>query len=91
MSAKMISMAGQPYPPSYVELLVSNVGKMLAQASLGLRELSAAFRLNGDEFVRGLLSRELHVYAQRFPGGVNLPLIIQTTIEYLQSCQFHYA
>ena len=91
MSAKMVSMAGQPYPPSYVELLVSNVGKMLAQASLGLRELTAAFRLNGDEFVRGLLSRELHVYAQRFPGGVNLPLIIQTTIEYLQSCQFHYA
>ena len=91
MSAKMVSMPGQPFPPSYVELLVSNVGKMLAQASLGLRELSAAFRLNGDEFVRGLLSRELHVYAQRFPGGVNLPLIIQTTIEYLQSCQFHYA
>ena len=90
MSAKMVSLPGQPFPPSYAELLVSNVGKMLAQASLGLRELTAAFRLNGEEFVRGLLSRELHVYAQRFPGGVNLPLIIQTTIEYLQSCQFHY-
>ena len=54
------------------------------------RELNTAYRLNGDNFVREILTRELHVYAQRFPGGVNLPLIIQSTIEYLKSCQYHY-
>ena len=37
LSAKMISMPGQPYPNTYIDLLVSNVGKMLAQAGLGLR------------------------------------------------------
>ena len=49
------------------------------------RELISVFRLQGDNFVRELLSKELHGYAQRFPGGVNLPLIIQSTVEYLHS------
>lgn len=37
MSSKMASMPGQPYPRNYIDLLISNVGKMLAQANLGLR------------------------------------------------------
>ena len=37
MSAKMMAMPGQPYPKNYVDLLISNVGKMLAQANLGIR------------------------------------------------------
>ena len=37
MSSKMAAMPGQPYPRNYIDLLISNVGKMLAQASLGLR------------------------------------------------------
>jgi len=83
MSNKMASMPGQPYPKNYIDLLISNVGKMLAQANLGLRELNSAFRHQGEEFLRGLLSKELQVYAERFPGGVNLPMIIQATVEYL--------
>ena len=30
-------MSGQPYPKNYIDLLISNVGKMLAQANLGIR------------------------------------------------------
>ena len=37
MSSKMAAMPGQPYPRNYIDLLISNVGKMLAQANLGLR------------------------------------------------------
>ena len=37
MSSKMAAMPGQPYPKNYIDLLISNVGKMLAQANLGLR------------------------------------------------------
>ena len=47
------------------------------------RELENAFRHQGEEFLRGMLTKELQVYAERFPGGVNLPMIIQATIEYL--------
>ena len=47
------------------------------------RELENAFRHQGEEFLRGMLRKELQVYAERFPGGVNLPMIIQATIEYL--------
>jgi len=83
MSNKMASMPGQPYPKNYIDLLISNVGKMLAQANLGIRELENAFRHQGEEFLRGMLTKELQVYAERFPGGVNLPMIIQATIEYL--------
>ena len=90
MSAKMSSMTGQPYPNTYLELLVSNVGKVLAQAGLGLRDLTTAFRLQGEQFVREVLGRELGVYAQRYPGGLNVPVIIQFTLEYLQSSQFQY-
>ena len=37
MSTKMAALPGQPYPRNYIDLLISNVGKMLAQANLGLR------------------------------------------------------
>ena len=37
MSSIMLSTPGQTFPNSYVDLLVSNVGKMLAQAGLGFR------------------------------------------------------
>ena len=43
--------------------------------------------IKGEEYVRGLLTKELQVYADRFPGGVNLPLIIQSTVEYLAAQQ----
>jgi len=85
MSAKMMSMPGQSYPKTYIDLLVTNVGKMLAQANLGLQALLTAFSTKGDSFVRALISKELAVYAERFPGGVNMPLITHTTIEYLIS------
>ena len=85
MSAKMMTMPGQSYPKTYVDLLVTNVGKMLAQANLGLQSLLSAYASKGESFVRALISKELQVYAERFPGGVNMPLIIQTTIEYLVS------
>jgi len=85
MSAKMMSMPGQSYPKTYVDLLVTNVGKMLAQANLGLQALLNAFSSKGESFVRALITKELQVYAERFPGGVNMPLIIHTTIEYLVS------
>jgi len=83
MSAKMMSMPGQSYPKTYIDLLVTNVGKMLAQANLGLQALLTAFSTKGEAFVRALISKELSVYAERFPGGVNMPLITHTTIEYL--------
>ena len=85
MSAKMMSMPGQSYPKTYIDLLVTNVGKMLAQANLGLQALLTAFSTKGETFVRALISKELSVYAERFPGGVNMPLITHTTIEYLIS------
>jgi len=85
MSAKMMSMPGQSYPKTYIDLLVTNVGKMLAQANLGLQALLNAFSSKGESFVRTLISKELSVYAERFPGGVNMPLITHTTIEYLVS------
>ena len=85
MSAKMMSMPGQSYPKTYIDLLVTNVGKMLAQANLGLQALLTAFSAKGETFVRALISKELSVYAERFPGGVNMPLITHTTIEYLVS------
>merc|ERR1719483_339809 len=85
MSAKMMSMPGQSYPKTYIDLLVTNVGKMLAQANLGLQALLTAFSTKGETFVRALISKELSVYAERFPGGVNMPLITHTTIEYLVS------
>lgn len=85
MSAKMMSMPGQSYPKTYIDLLVTNVGKMLAQANLGLQALLNAFSSKGESFVRALISKELSVYAERFPGGVNMPLITHTTIEYLVS------
>jgi len=85
MSAKLMSTPGQSYPKTYIDLLVTNVGKMLAQANLGLQALLNAFAAKGESFVRTLISKELQVYAERFPGGVNMPLITHTTIEYLVS------
>eukprot|EP00092_Neocalanus_flemingeri_P033141 GFUD01036038.1.p1 GENE.GFUD01036038.1~~GFUD01036038.1.p1 ORF type:complete len:707 (+),score=227.56 GFUD01036038.1:288-2408(+) len=85
MSAKMMAMPGQSYPKTYIDLLVTNVGKMLAQANLGLQALLNAFSTKGESFVRALISKELQVYAERFPGGVNMPLITHTTVEYLVS------
>ena len=85
MSAKLMSMPGQSYPKTYIDLLVTNVGKMLAQANLGLQALLSAFTSKGESYVRALISKELQVYAERFPGGVNMPLITHSTIEYLTS------
>jgi hypothetical protein len=72
-------------PPAYTELLVTNVGKMFAQANLSLSSLEATFFSHGETFLRSRISRELQVYAERFPGGVNMPLVTETTVAYLKS------
>lgn len=84
MSARMTAIPGSTYPNSYIELLTTNVGKMLAQANLGSQQLFSSYSIQGEAYVRDLLSRELAVYAERYPHGVNLPLITETTVEFLR-------
>ena len=69
----------------YIELLVANVGRLFAQANLGLATLEATFFSHGETFLRSRISRELQVYAERFPGGVNMPLVTEATVEYLKT------
>ena len=61
MSAKLLSTPGQPFPQNYIELLVTNVGKMLAQANLGLDTLLQVFTVQGEAWVRSLITKELQV------------------------------
>ena len=34
------------------------------------REINTAFRHQGEDFIRGVLTKELQVYAEKFSGGV---------------------
>ena len=95
------SSSSSGYPPSYIELLVTNVGKMFALANLSLPSLEATFFSHGETFLRSRISRELQVwtytffvlnfmipfqvYAQQFPKGVNMPIVIETTVEFLKT------
>ena len=55
------SSSSSGYPPSYIELLVTNVGKMFALANLSLPSLEATFFSHGETFLRSRISRELQV------------------------------
>jgi len=79
------SSSSSGYPPSYIELLVTNVGKMFALANLSLPSLEATFFSHGETFLRSRISRELQVYAQQFPKGVNMPIVTETTVEFLKT------
>ena len=57
------SSSSSGYPPSYIELLVTNVGKMFALANLSLPSLEATFFSHGETFLRSRISRELQVCA----------------------------
>ena len=60
------SSSSSGYPPSYIELLVTNVGKMFALANLSLPSLEATFFSHGETFLRSRISRELQVWTYTF-------------------------
>jgi len=81
----MSTIPGSGFTPNYVELIATNVGKMLAQSNLGISELRAEYSFKGEVALRELLSGSLAKYAEKYPGVVNLPFIIQTTLEFLRA------
>ena len=85
MSTRLQASGAGTYPPSYIDLLATNVGKMFALANLSLPALEATFFAHGEAFLRSRISRELSVYAQQFPKGVNMPLVTETTVAFLKT------
>ena len=76
-------MPGNNYPQSYVDLLCNNVGKMLAQSNFSMGALLSAWNSEGDVFTRSMIGKSLQIYADRFPGGVNVPMVVELTVEFL--------
>lgn len=85
MSTRLQADGSGTYPPSYIDLLATNVGKMFALANLSLPALEATFFAHGEAFLRSRISRELSVYAQQFPKGVNMPLVTEATVAFLKT------
>jgi len=88
MGTKLMSLPNLSYPKSYVDLLCNNVGKMLAQSSFSMSALLSAWTSEGEAFVKNMLAKSLQIYADRFPGGVNVPLVVNVTTEFLGGSGF---